>query len=568
MSLFSAIQGSSNALRVNQLGLQVVGNNIANVNTPGYIRQELVQAPALGYKAGGLIIGQGVQAVGIQQKLDEFVIERIRQTQSQLSYQEQLEGNNAQVESLLNELSDKDFSSNLSSFANAFQEVANQPGSDSVRTLAISRGQELASQLKGLSSQLGNIAQRTQTEIKSAASDINRIVDSIAKLNKRIVEIEGGSLSNSDAVGLRDERLKSLDELSSFVDISVTEQESGAVTVFVGGDYLVSDGIARSVKASVDSSIKGNTDLEIRLIDTDVALKVSGGKVKGLYESASATSSNGFLGKLNSLAADVIRVVNRIHSQGQGQKGFGITTGETILNSSIVPIEQASPNLSVDNGSFTIEVKDAKTGKAKTIDIQVRQQGLSSDTTALQLATTINSIDGISARITNDGRFEIKSDSEGIKFSFANDTSGVLAALGINTFFVGDSASSIEVRPTLVSDPSQLAASTNGIGNGADNAIRIAEAFTKPTDFLGGRSVNALYDAMIADTTRDINTQKGVTDGLRNFQQTLEAQNLGISGVNLDEEAVKMLLYQRAFQATSKLVSVVSEMLNTLVNII
>ncbi len=568
MSLFSAIQGSANALRVNQLGLQVVGNNIANVNTPGYVRQELIQAPAVGYRSGGVIIGQGVQAIGVQQKLDEFVVERLRQTQSQLSYQEQVEGNNSQVESLLNELSDKDFSSNLSRFANAFQDVANQPGSDSVRTLAISRGQELASQLKGLSTQMGEIAKRNQSEITSAAIDINRIIDTVAQLNKRIVEVEGGSLSNSDAVGLRDERLKALDELSSFVDISVTEQSSGAVTVFVGGDYLVSDGIARSVKAATRNNTDGSASLEIRMVDTDVALSVSGGKVKGLYESATSSSSQGFLGKLNALASDVIRVVNRIHSQGQGQKGFGVATGETVINNKNVPIEQSSPNLSVDNGTFTIQVLDAKTSKTKTIDIQVRQQGLASDTTAQQLATTIDGIDGISARITNDGRFEIKSDTEGVKFSFANDTSGVLSALGINTFFRGDSAASIEVRPTIVSDPSQLAASIKGIGNGADNAIRIAEAFTKPTELLGGRSVNSLYDAMIADTTRDINTQKGVTDGLRNFQQTLEAQNLGISGVNLDEEAVKMLLYQKAFQATSKLVSVAKEMLDTLVNII
>ena len=143
MSLFSAIQGSSNALRVSQTGLQVIGNNIANVNTPGYIRQELIQAPAFGYKSGDLIIGQGVQSVGIQQKLDTFVLDRLRQAQSQLSYQEQLASTNGQVESLLNELTETDFSSNLSQFANAFQDVANQPGSESVRSLAVARGQEL-----------------------------------------------------------------------------------------------------------------------------------------------------------------------------------------------------------------------------------------------------------------------------------------------------------------------------------------------------------------------------------------------------------------------------------------
>ena len=567
MSLFSAIQGSSNALRVNQIGLQVVGNNIANVNTPGYIRQELIQNPALGYKSGDLVIGQGVQAVGIQQKLDNFVVDRLRQTQSQLSYQEQLEGTNSQIESLINELSDKDFSSNLSRFANAFQDVANQPGSDSVRTLAVSRGQELATQLRSLSRSVDDISSRNQSEISAAATNINRIVQSIAKLNQRIVEVEGGSLSNSDAVGLRDERLKALDELATFVDTTVSEEPTGAVTVFVGGDYLVSNGIPREVKAGLNTE-GSNSRLEIRLVDTDAALNVTGGKVKGLYETANTATSTGFKGKLDSLASNVIRVVNRLHSQGQGQKGVGIATGETVVKNTFGPIEQSNPNLDIDNGSFVIEVKDGKTGKTKTYDIAVRQQGLASDTTAQQLATSINAIDGISARITNDGRFEIKSDAEAIKFSFASDTSGALAALGINTFFRGDSASTIEVRPSIVADPSLLAVSLKGVGNGADNAIRIAEAFSKSTDLLGGRSINALYDGMIADTTRDINSQKGITDGLRNFQQTLEAQHLGISGVNLDEEAVKMLLYQRAFQASSKLISVASEMLDTLVHII
>jgi len=128
----------------------------------------LVQAPELGYQSGQLIIDQGVQAVGIQQKLDHFVIDRLRQTQSQLSYQEQIEGTNSQIESLLNELTDKDFSSNLSRFANAFQDVANQPGSDSVRSLAISRGQELATQLRSLSTSVSSNFQTRLSRLGNA----------------------------------------------------------------------------------------------------------------------------------------------------------------------------------------------------------------------------------------------------------------------------------------------------------------------------------------------------------------------------------------------------------------
>ena len=110
--------------------------------------------------------------------------------------------------------------------------------------------------------------------------------------------------------------------------------------------------------------------------------------------------------------------------------------------------------------------------------------------------------------------------------------------------------------------------SLKGIGNGGDNAIRIAEAFTKANDLLGGQSLNGVYDGMIADTTRSINEQKGIADGLRNFKQSLEAQHLGISGVNLDEEAIKMMLFQRAFQATSRVIAAATEMLQTLVELV
>ncbi|MBU6173116.1 MAG: flagellar hook-associated protein FlgK [Planctomycetes bacterium] len=565
MSLFSAIQGSANALRVNQLGLQIVGNNISNVNTPGYIRQELIQAPALGYRAGDMIIGQGVQAVGVQQKLDEFVVDRLRQTQSQLSYQETIQGNNAEIESLLNELSDTDLSTRLSTLANAFQDVANQPGNESYRTLAIQRGQELASHLKSISGTISQIAERNRDEVEFAVDQINRLVKGVASLNQRIIEIEGGT--NSDAVGLRDERLKVLDELSSFVDITVTEQLNGSVTVFVGGDYLVADATLREVEPRISRS-GDTTSIEIIFKDTDAPLNVQGGKLRGLYEIANATSNEGFSGKIDALAKDVIRVVNRIHTQGQGTRGFNRVRGDSTIQQPDTPLEVSNPNFDIDNGSFVIQVTDARTRQTTSYDIPVKQLGLSSDTTATSLAASIDGINGLSATVTNDGKLEIQSDSSSIQFSFSNDTSGVLAALGINTFFVGDSMANIAVRQEIVSDPSLLAISVDGVGNGAGNALKIAEAFTQPSEYLGGRSLNGIYDSLVSETTREINTQKGVTEGLRNFKQTLESRHLGLSGVNLDEEAVKMMLYQRAFQASAKMVSAVSELLESLINIV
>ena len=77
MSLFGAIQLGGNTLRAMQIGLHVVGNNIANANTPGYVRQEAVYVPAPVMRQGNLILGLGVQVDSIIQKLDQFVLERL-----------------------------------------------------------------------------------------------------------------------------------------------------------------------------------------------------------------------------------------------------------------------------------------------------------------------------------------------------------------------------------------------------------------------------------------------------------------------------------------------------------
>ncbi len=566
MSLFSSLQLSSNALRVNQLGLQVVSNNIANANTPGYIRQELIQAPGDGYRLGGSIVGTGVRAVGVQQKVDEFLLQSIRDVKSKIAKSEGLQEANSRLETALAELGENDLSTAMSKFSNAMQDVANQPGNAAIRSLAIQRGRELAEGIQQLSSRVSSIAGNANEEIKSSANQINRLTSSIAAVNKRIVELEGGSSSTSDAVGLRDERIKMLDELSTLVDIQAVEQESGAVTVIVGGDYLVADGISREVY-SVNAGDNGVGYSEVRIVDTDAKLGVSGGRLQGLYDVRDGSAST-FTGKLDGFAKNIIRQINRVHSQGQGTHGLSEVIGEPVITDSTLPIELSGKDIDIDNGHFVVQIHDASSNETRSFDINVRQRGEDNDTTVNDLVAQLNQISGLQASTTADGRFQIHSASSAIRFSFSEDTSGALAALGLNTFFTGNSAASIEVRSDLIQDPSRLAISLDGPGKGNSNAIALAEAFDKADQALGGQSLRESYESIVAVTTQDINSQQSITDGLKNFFQSLEAKQLGLSGVSLDEEGIKMLLYQRAFQASSRVIATTNELLDTLVTLI
>ncbi|MFN9713020.1 MAG: FlgK family flagellar hook-associated protein, partial [Planctomycetota bacterium] len=154
MSLFSAVQSAATSLQVTQLGLQTVGNNIANANTPGYIRQQVIQTPAVGYRYGNAVVGLGVRAQSVEQVVDESLLTRLRKATGELAFQEQLEFDNVNQEALLNELSERDFSSMLNRFASSFQEIANQPGSEAVKQLAMRRGQEIATQLQSVSQEI------------------------------------------------------------------------------------------------------------------------------------------------------------------------------------------------------------------------------------------------------------------------------------------------------------------------------------------------------------------------------------------------------------------------------
>jgi flagellar hook-associated protein 1 len=566
MSLFSALQVSSNALRVNQLGLQVVSNNIANANTPGYIRQEMIQSASVGYRLGSSIVGQGVQAVGVQQRVDEYLLQSLRDVQSQIAAGDGVEEANSRLESALSELGNNDISSRMSRFSNALQDVANQPGSAAIRSLAVQRGQELAESLRSISNSTRALAGNANGEIGGITEQINNLTSRIANLNKRIVEIEGGSVSTSDAVGLRDDRIKALDELSTLVNITAVEQESGAVTVIVGGDYLVADGLSRDVKTVIGSGVDDG-DFIVQIADTNAKLEVTGGKLKGLYNARDGVSG-AFTSRLDAFATSVIKQVNRIHSQGQGTKGLLDVTGEAVIGNPLLAIEQAGSEIDINNGSFVIQLDDASTGQKKTFDIFVKQQGQPDDTTVNDLLQQVNAISGLQASISADGRFQIRTASPAIRFSFSNDTSGVLSGLGINTFFTGNSAETIAVRSDIVADPNRLAISLDGPGNGNRNAVALAEAFDKAEESLGGQSLSESYESMIARTSQEINSQKGINDGLRNYYQTLEAKHLGLTGVSLDEEGIRMLAYQRAFQASSRVIATTNELLETLVNLV
>ena len=566
MSLTGSLRMAANSLQANQIGLQVVSQNIANANTPGYAREELIYTPAPTQKIGNLQLGLGVRVDAVVQIADRFLEQRLRFAVSDLGSAATQEQAYSQLEGLIGELKNTDLSSALNEFYNSISEVLNQPESVSARNLAVQRGRALADEFNQIATRVSEIASDLNTRIVNSADDINRLIEEIRTLNVRITTTEGGDVSKSDAVGLRDQRRVALERLAELINIRVEEQPSGSVNVFSEGDYLVFEGTSREVHAVVDPE-SGTSAATVRLKATDSQVGTVGGQLHGLIEARDQVML-GFLKDLDGLAKTLAFEFNKIYVSGQGLVGHQSVVSEFSVAPPNTVLDQAGLPSTPLNGGFDVLVLNRQTGLTTTTHVSVDLNGFDdNDTTLDDLAASLNAIGGLQATTGSDGKLRISVRSANLEFAFADDSGGVLAALGIGTFFTGSSAADLGIHEAVVADPSLFTASRSGIGGDTANAELLAHFGETPLDTAGGKTLTETYETLIGRITQGSALAHSAAEGLRVFHNTLESQQLAISGVSIDEETIKMLNYQHAYQASARFVQAISELLDVLTRI-
>jgi flagellar hook-associated protein 1 FlgK len=557
-----------NTLQAMQIGLQVVGDNIANSSTPGYVRQEAIYAPAPVQRQGDLVLGLGVQVEAIVQRLDRFILERLVGARSDRAAAETQEKVFRDLEVLMNELSaDVDLSSALTGFFNAVDEVLKDPGNVATRHLAIGKGTALATNITNLHSRALSIQRQLDERVVAVADSINELSERIRLLNIQISSTEGGEAGKSDAGALRVRRQEAVDSLAELIGIRVHEQPSGGLSISLNGEFLVFEGQRREVFIETTSE-DGSPTGTINFIDTNSALETSTGELYGLYAGRDEIV-DGFLSGLDELAATLAFEFNKVHSQGQGLVGFqNVTSVETVLDADAA-LDAAGLAFAPVHGAFDVLIRNKDDGLTKTHTVLVDLNGLDDDLSLNGLAAQLNEIAGLSASVTSGGALSLASESPDVEFAFSGDTSGLLAALGINTFFVGSSAGGLGVNKELkgIANAARFAASLGGIGEDSANAERLSAFLDRPLDAIGGASIADLYDQLINEVTQGSAVAQSIAEGVRVFEGTLEGQAQAVSGVSLDEEAIKMISLQRIYQASARYIQTISELLDTLVNL-
>jgi flagellar hook-associated protein 1 FlgK len=567
MSLLSSIQMGANALQAQQLGLQVVGQNIANSNTPGYSVETLGVTPGPTEQDGRLLLGSGVEIEGVQAQVDQFLNAQVRsglstQTGTGISSQTY-----QQLESLFGALNNTSGGTNLDSamttFFSSIAQILNNPADPTNQQLAVTDGQTLATTFNQLSSSATQIRSSLNDQVQSDATSVNNLLNQIGSLNSQIVQLQGASGSTyNQAVGLSDQRNEALSNLAQLMNITTQQQSDGTVTVYSSGQYLVDEGEVRPV-AVTNTNVDGLLVSNLSLQGSNVPLSISSGEIGGLINSRDQILG-GFVEQLNSLAGTFASEFNQLYSTGQGTSGYTSVTGATSVADPSAPLDAAGLPGTPVNGAFQVQVFNATTGLTQTSQIEINENGLSNDTTLNSLAAQLNGISGLSASVNSSGQLQISTTAPDTQVAFAGDTSGTLAALGINTFFTGTDAATLSVNSTVVNDPTTFATSAGGIGVDTQVAQQLAGFADQPLASAGGATISDAYNTLAANITQGSSVAQSNASAAATYETSLQSQQQSISGVSLDTQTVDMLQYQTAYEATAKYISEIDTLLQTL----
>ncbi len=312
--LFESLSAASRALLTQTSGLETVGQNIANVNTPGYTRRTIDLAevpPAETYSAGG-----GVTVHAIQSNRDRFAERRLWSEQPLAQQQSATADLLGGVQSVVG-LPGSSLDASLSAFFDSFADLAQDPTSGVARQSVVLQGQSLSSAFAQMSTSLIGVQHDADIRVQAAVQDISQLASQIATYNAEFANV-GGSDSPQGLVVL-DQLRKAVSDLSGIVNINVTEDNSGQLNVSYANGKALVVGVTTFAPTTAATGTNGAANV-IAADGTDVTSLLTGGRIAGLINVRDSVIP-GYQTQLDTLAYTVVQRVNALHSAGYDLNG-------------------------------------------------------------------------------------------------------------------------------------------------------------------------------------------------------------------------------------------------------
>jgi flagellar hook-associated protein 1 FlgK len=514
-STFLGLTISYTGLQAAQTAINVTSHNVSNINTPGYSKEQASTQASDAirtYSTYGTL-GTGVTVTSIDQLRDSYYDKKYRSNQANYGQYVSMYSYMGQVENYFNEFTLNGYCKEYKNFFTAVNQVSQTPGEETAKSQLINNAKSLTDYFNTLSTNLKNIQVDANNEIKDTVSQINSMGQNIAALNKQINQIEANYGNAND---LRDKRNELVDELSQIVNIDTTEQDMGNnltnFSVLINGQTLVS----------------GYTNDTLKVVPrTD---KTNASDADGLYD-VTWSSGNKFDLNSTSLSGELKALVD-IRDGGNGQN--------EIYNKDV-------------SGNYVLDADGNKTltTVAVAADSTTSYKGVPYYQAQLNkfiktFTESVNSI--LESGYSSDG----KTKGEAL---FVTQASG--QAL---------SASNITVSNDLLTSPNKLATKSD-VSTGQANADVTEQLKNLESKKIYGDGTGAYFlESMVSDMSIDSSNSSNMNTNYTNLKNTIQNQRLSVMGVDEDEEAMDMVKFQQAYNLNSKMLSVMNQIYDKLIN--
>lgn len=440
-SIFSIGVSGLNAA---QAGLSTTQHNIANANTAGYNRQQIVQSTNLPQYTGGGYLGQGTNVSTVKRIYDDFLNSQVLQGQAQSS---QLSTYLAQVSQIDNVLADPaaGMSPAMQDFFNAMHLVANSADSIPARQALLSSAQTMVGRFQTLNQQFSDMSNSLNGQVTTSVASINSFAQQIANLNQSITLAQAVG-SGQPPNDLMDQRDQLISQLNQEVKVSVLKQTDGSYNVFVGsGQSLVVGNQAFGLQTVASTTDPARTEVAYSANGATVLLPQTafqGGKLAGLlnFRDQSLEPARNALGRL---AISMATTINAQHQLGQDMNGV---LGGNLFNVASPIVSSATSNL----GNAVLGATITSSSALTTSDYSLKFNGGTSytlvrlsDNTVTNLASLPQTVDGFTISLTSGA-----------------------ATVG-DTFMLRPTALGAQNLSLAITDPLKIAAAAPMVGNAA-----------------------------------------------------------------------------------------------------
>ncbi len=546
MSLFGSLYVGASGLQTGQNALNTVAHNLSNADTVGYTRQQTLlndrQYNTLSVNPKAVAnqqIGLGVTYADVRQVRDYFLDQTYRRESGRSAFYEVSYNTLTEIETLLGELEGESFSHSLNNLWEAVQELAKQPASSVTQGLLIQRSSQFIEQATNVYGALCNYQDNLNVQLKGEVDKINNYADRLFQLNNDIIRIEAGGIERAN--DLRDERNKILDELGKLGNVDYTEDQEGGVSVKFEGHVLVNR--AMTFKIGMDTDPETGFYTPFWLTDAKKVLQEDG-TFKYLIDNCKvydmsrviSTEANTDIGSLKGML--LARGTHRAdYTDLQDAKQYNDEVSSSILMNVMAEFDNLIHNI-VTEMNQVLENAAVKEGGT-----YLRNE----DGSIIQLFERI-------------GTDEYDADGNLIREDTAQGQE--------NTLFT---ISNLIVNPDLVKEPTKLGFIKMDAKEDYETAQNLQLVFETAEYTL---NPNVTTKTNLIDYYSNIVSQVANTGAVfysiySNEQATVDSTEYArqqVVGVSDDEELNNMIKFQNAYNASSRYINVIDEMLEHILN--